>query len=59
MIQLRDDAQRVLKDTFPNGKFFNASSKPWWKFWSKDDVGLPPPEATDTPSTDKPWWKLW
>ena len=34
MTQLRDDAQRVLKETFPNGKYFAAdSSKPWWKFW--------------------------
>jgi len=31
--QLRDDAQRVLKETFPNGKYFSASAKPWWKFW--------------------------
>ena len=54
MTQLRDDAQRVLKETFPNGKFFSASAKPWWNFWSKDDVGLPPPEPAD-----KPWWKFW
>jgi len=34
MAQLRDDAQRVLKETFPNGKYFAADgSKPWWKFW--------------------------
>ena len=54
MTQLRDDAQRVLKDTFPNGKFFSASAKPWWNFWSKDDTGLPPPEPAD-----KPWWQFW
>jgi outer membrane protein assembly factor BamD len=54
MTQLRDDTQRVLKDTFPNGKFFVAQTKPWWNFWSKDDAALPPP-----PPADKPWWKFW
>jgi outer membrane protein assembly factor BamD len=54
--QLRDDAQRVLKDTFPNGKYFTAEVKPWWNFWSpKEDVPLPP---GDSP-TAKPWWKFW
>jgi len=34
MNQLRDDTRRVLKETFPNGRYFVASaSKPWWKFW--------------------------
>ncbi len=55
MIQLRDDAQRVLKDTFPNGKFFTASAKPWWKFWSKEETPLPPAK----PPEEKPWWKFW
>jgi len=54
IIQLRDDAQRVLKDTFPKGKFFAAATRPWWNFWSRDDTALPPP-----PPADKPWWKLW
>jgi outer membrane protein assembly factor BamD len=54
MTQLRDDAQRVLKDTFPSGKFFSAQAKPWWNFWSKEDTGLPPPAPVE-----KPWWKFW
>jgi outer membrane protein assembly factor BamD len=55
MPQLRDDSQRVLKDTFPNGKFFTTSSKPWWNFWSKADAPLPPAKPVDA----KPWWQLW
>jgi hypothetical protein len=55
MTQLRDDAQRVLKDTFPNGKFFTVSAKPWWKFWAKEEAPLPPAKPPD----EKPWWKLW
>jgi outer membrane protein assembly factor BamD len=54
--QLRDDAQRVLKDTFPNGKYFTAEAKPWWNFWSpKEEVPLPPGDSTSA----KPWWKFW
>jgi hypothetical protein len=45
----------VLKETFPNGKYFSASVKPWWNFWSKEDAPLPPGD----PTTEKPWWKLW
>jgi outer membrane protein assembly factor BamD len=31
---LRDDAQRVLKQSFPNGKYATGGSdRPWWKFW--------------------------
>jgi len=31
---LRDDAQRVLKQNFPDGKYVTGESdKPWWKFW--------------------------
>ena len=55
MIQLRDDSQRVLKDTFPNGKFFTVKSAPWWKFWAKQDAPLPPARPVDA----KPWWQLW
>ncbi|HZI82740.1 MAG TPA: outer membrane protein assembly factor BamD [Casimicrobiaceae bacterium] len=56
MVQLRDDAQRVLKDTFPDGKYFAASAKPpWWKFWSKEETPLPPAK----PSEEKPWWRFW
>ena len=32
--QLRDDAQRVLKQTFPDSRYVTGiSDKPWWKFW--------------------------
>jgi outer membrane protein assembly factor BamD len=55
MDQLRDDTRRVLKETFPNGRYFAASAnKPWWKFWGKDDPALLPP--TDSV---KAWWKFW
>ena len=31
---LRDDAQRVLKQTFPQSRFVNGGSdKPWWRIW--------------------------
>jgi len=36
--QLRDDAERILKSTYPNATL--ASTKPWWKFWQSDDVFL-------------------
>ena len=56
LTQLRDDAQRVLKDTFPNGKYFTAETRPWWNFWSpKEEV--PPPPGDSTSAT--PWWKFW
>jgi outer membrane protein assembly factor BamD len=56
LTQLRDDAQRVLKDTFPNGKYLAADARPWWNFWSpKEEVPLPPGDST----TAKPWWKFW
>ena len=54
--QLRDDAQRVLKDTFPNGKYFTAEAKPWWNFWSPKEEIPPPPEDS---TSAKPWWKFW
>lgn len=32
--QLRDDAQRVLKQTFPQSTYVTgAPDKPWWKIW--------------------------
>jgi outer membrane protein assembly factor BamD len=32
--RLRDDAQRVLKQTFPQSKFVTGETdKPWWRFW--------------------------
>jgi outer membrane protein assembly factor BamD len=56
LTQLRDDAQRVLKDTFPNGKYFTAEARPWWNFWSpKEEVPPPPGDST----SDRPWWKFW
>ncbi len=38
LVQLRDDAQRVLKLNYPNSAFVGskdvtAFSKPWWQFW--------------------------
>lgn len=52
--QLRDDAERVLKESFPEGKYFTAGAKPWWKFWGPKDALLPP--ETYSP---KPWWQFW
>ncbi|MGH8714972.1 MAG: outer membrane protein assembly factor BamD [Casimicrobiaceae bacterium] len=57
MTQLRDDTRRVLKSTFPQGKYFAARpSKPWWKFWGKEEAAPPPPADA---GTAKPWWKFW
>jgi outer membrane protein assembly factor BamD len=34
LLQLRDDAQRVLKQTYPQSTYVTgASDKPWWRFW--------------------------
>ena len=37
MTQLRDDARRVLKTSYPQSRFLGpevqGSSKPWWKLW--------------------------
>jgi outer membrane protein assembly factor BamD len=34
LVQLRDDARRVLESTFPNSVYVTgAVAKPWWKFW--------------------------
>ena len=38
MPQLRDDAQRILQNTYPNGKYFVPGPKPWWQFWGRDEV---------------------
>jgi outer membrane protein assembly factor BamD len=32
LVQLRDDAERVLKQTFPQSAGIDTD-KPWWKFW--------------------------
>src|SRR6266567_234447 len=42
MPQLRDDAQRVLKESFPN-RDSALRTRPWWQFWTKDE--LPPPSV--------------
>jgi outer membrane protein assembly factor BamD len=61
--QLRADAQRVLKETFPNGKYFTATARPWWNFWSpKEEVPLPPGDASAQKpdvGAQKPWWQFW
>jgi len=34
LAQLRDDSERILKQTFPNGAYVTGDTdKPWWKFW--------------------------
>ncbi|MDQ6618900.1 MAG: outer membrane protein assembly factor BamD [Pseudomonadota bacterium] len=34
LTQLRDDAMRLLKSTFPNSRYLAGSpSRPWWKIW--------------------------
>ena len=37
MVQLRDDARRVMEKTYPNSSFLargvNSSQNSWWKFW--------------------------
>ena len=37
MVQLRDDAKRVLEKTYPQSDYtareFKSKSGPWWKFW--------------------------
>ena len=39
MPQLRDDAQRVLRQSFPTSRYFTGGdNKPWWKFWQTDPV---------------------
>jgi hypothetical protein len=37
--QLRDDAKRVLAQTFPDSTFLRTDRvKPWWMFWQPDEV---------------------
>jgi outer membrane protein assembly factor BamD len=34
LAQLRDDSERILKQTFPQSVYLTgASTKPWWKIW--------------------------
>jgi outer membrane protein assembly factor BamD len=56
LTQLRDDTERVLKASYPTGRYFTAEAKPWWNFWSpKDDLALPSGDAF----APKPWWQFW
>ena len=50
--QLRDDSQRVLKQSFPESRYVTGEpERPWWKFW---------PESRPTRNDPaKPWWKFW
>ncbi len=54
MLQLRDDSLRILKESFPQGKYFTKAVVPWWKFWAKPD--LPPPAMETAPA--KSWWQV-
>jgi outer membrane protein assembly factor BamD len=39
MLQLRDDAKRVLVKTFPDNAYLRGvADKPWWKFWQTDEA---------------------
>ena len=34
LVQLRDDSERILKQTFPQSVYLTgAAAKPWWKLW--------------------------
>lgn len=56
LTQLRDDAERVLKQTYPTGRYLTAGTGPWWKFWSpKDELLIPPGDSFSA----KPWWQFW
>ncbi len=56
MTQLRDDAERVLKQTYPTGRYVTAGTRPWWNFWApRDELLIPPGDA----SSVKPWWQFW
>ena len=36
--QLRDDARRILMQTYPEGKYTLPTDRPWWKFWQRDEA---------------------
>jgi outer membrane protein assembly factor BamD len=39
MPQLRDDAKRVLAQSFPDSTFLRTgTTKPWWMFWQPDEA---------------------
>lgn len=33
LTQLRDDAVRIMKSTFPDSHYYAESRRPWWKIW--------------------------
>lgn len=45
--QLRDDANRVLRQSFPNSKFL------------KDKAETNAPASADSSQPKKPWWQMW
>jgi outer membrane protein assembly factor BamD len=69
MPQLRDDAQRVLKQSFPKSPYLTGEYRPWWKFWQSDEVvqllehdtvpksradfGPAPPDTGSSPAPDR------
>ena len=61
--QLRDDTERILQKSFPDGKYLTTLTRPWWKFWApkqpplipSQDTLLPPGSVPDS----KPWWQFW
>jgi outer membrane protein assembly factor BamD len=61
--QLRDDSERILKQSFPDGKIYAASARPWWKFWAPKEPPLIPSQDTLLPPgsvpDSKPWWQFW
>jgi outer membrane protein assembly factor BamD len=62
LTQLRDDAQRVLKESFPNGKYYSGIARPWWKFWVPKETLLPSEDTLLPPGSvpnSKPWWQFW
>ena len=60
MVQLRDDTERIMAQTYPNSTMQLAQA-PWWKFWAKADDGLPiiAPDLPPGETESKPWWQFW
>ena len=62
LLLLRDDAQRVLKESFPTGKYYSGIARPWWKFWVTKETLIPSQDALLPPGSvpnSKPWWQFW
>jgi outer membrane protein assembly factor BamD len=34
LTQLRDDTKRILAQNFPDGKYFEKETHPWWQIWN-------------------------